>query len=99
MVSTQCYGPSPDDPARCAQASVRHGKILGQWNGRDPGVTMKLAGEVLATGEVNMQMYAERANGSVFGRANLSGTIDNGRLDANGSFFSGRVVSFNWRRG
>lgn len=96
-----CYGPSPNDPARCyrAQATVRDGKIVGQWTGRDPGVTVKLAGEVGATGAVKIEMYAERADGIQFGRANLSGTVENGRLDARGSFRNGRVVSLNWRRG
>ncbi len=95
-----CYGPSPDDPARCyrAQATVRDGKIVGQWTGRDPGVTVKLAGEVSATGAVRIEMYAERADGNRVSRANLSGTVESGRLDARGSFLNGRIVSLNWRR-
>jgi hypothetical protein len=45
-----------------------------------------------------MALHAERADGSQFGQANLSGTVQNGRLDASGVFFSGRTVSLSWRR-
>jgi class 3 adenylate cyclase len=95
-----CYGPSPNDPARCyrAEATVREGKIVGEWRGRDPGVTVKLAGEVSAIGEVRIEMHAERVEGNQFARANLSGTIQNGHLDASGFFFSGRTMSLTWQR-
>jgi class 3 adenylate cyclase len=95
-----CYGPSPNDRARCyrAEATVREGKIVGEWPGRDPGVTVKLAGDVSAIGEVKIVMHAERVDGSQFARATLSGTVQNGRLDASGFFFTGRTTSINWRR-
>lgn len=95
-----CYGPSPNDPARCyrGEATVREGKILGEWRGRDPGVTVKLAGEVSAIGEVKIEMHAERADGSQFARATLSGTIQHDRLDASGFFFTGRTTSLSWQR-
>jgi class 3 adenylate cyclase len=95
-----CYGPSVNDSARCyqAQATLREGKIAGQWHGRDPGVTVKLAGEVSAIGDVKIALHAERADGSQLGQANLSGTVQNGRLEASGVFFSGRTVSLSWRR-
>src|SRR6516164_11087501 len=49
-----CYGPSQVDPARCyrAQAIVQQGKVSGQWPGRDPGVTMHLAGDISPSGDV-----------------------------------------------
>jgi hypothetical protein len=92
-----CYGPSPNDPARCyqAKATVRGGTIVGEWGGRD-GVTVKLAGEVSTLGAVKIEMHAERADGTQFARANLSGTIQNGRLDASGAFPNGRTLSFSW---
>jgi class 3 adenylate cyclase len=95
-----CYGPSPNEPARCyrAQATVREGKIAGEWHGRGPGVTVRLAGETSANGEVKIEMHAEREDGNQFGRASLSGTVQNGRLDASGAFFNGRTVSLSWRR-
>jgi hypothetical protein len=52
-----------------------------------------LAGEVSTTGDVKIEWHSERPNGSQFSRANLSGTIQKGHLDANGAFFNGRTVS------
>jgi adenylate cyclase len=95
-----CYGPSPNDPARCyqAHATVRDGKIVGDWHGRDLGVTVKLHGEVSAIGDVRIELHVERADGNQSARANLSGTVQNGRLAASGSFFNGRTMSLTWRR-
>lgn len=93
-----CLGPSPNgDPARCfwANATVRDGKIVGEWPGRE-GTTVKLTGEVSTPGDVKIEWHSERPDGSQFRRANLSGTIQNGRLDANGAFFNGRTVSIKW---
>ncbi len=93
-----CLGPGPNgDPARCfrANATVRDGKIAGGWAGRE-GVTVTLAGEVATTGGVKIEWHAERADGSQFARATLSGTIENGHLDARGTFENGRTVSFDW---
>jgi hypothetical protein len=93
-----CYGPSPNgEPDRCyqAKATVRDGKLVGEWPGRE-GITVKLAGEVSTIGEVKIEMHAERTDGSQFARANLSGTIQKGHLDANGAFFNGRIVSIRW---
>src|SRR5262245_58897053 len=95
-----CYGPSQVDPARCyrAQAIVQQGKVSGQWPGRDPGVTMHLAGDVSPSGDVTIHMHGERSDGSRLGIADLVGTLRDGRLDAAGSFMNGRSVSLNWRR-
>lgn len=93
-----CYGPSPNnEPARCyhAEATVHDGKIVGEWH-RPDDVTVKLAGEVSTAGAVKIEMHAERADGTQFARANLSGTLQNGRLDANGAFLNGRTLSLSW---
>jgi hypothetical protein len=93
-----CYGPSPNnEPARCyhAKATVHDGKIVGEWHGQND-VTVKLAGDVSTAGAVKVEMHAERADGTQFARANLSGTIQNGRLDAKGAFLNGRTLSFSW---
>jgi hypothetical protein len=92
-----CYGPSPNDPARCyqAKATVRGGTIVGEWGGRD-GATVKLAGEVSTIGAVKIEMHAERADGTQFARANLSGSIQNRHLDASGVFLNGRTLSLSW---
>jgi len=95
-----CYGPSQVDPARCyrAQAIVQQGKVSGQWLGRDPGVTMYLAGEISPSGDVIIHMHGERSDGSRLGIADLVGTLRDGRLDLSGSFTNGRSVTLNWHR-
>jgi hypothetical protein len=45
-----------------------------------------------------MKMHAERVDSNQFARASLSGTIQNGHLDASGFFVSGRTMSLNWQR-
>jgi len=95
-----CLGPSPNgDPARCFQVkvTVRDGKIVGGWAGRE-GVTVTLAGEVSTTGDVKIEWHAESADGSQFARAALSGAIQNGHLDARGTFGNGRTISVDWAK-
>jgi class 3 adenylate cyclase len=95
-----CYGPSQYDPARCyrAQATVRHGKISGQWPGRDRGVTMYLAGDISLSGEIVIHMHGEKSDGSQLAVGDLTGTLREGRLDAAGSFMNGRTITLNWSR-
>jgi class 3 adenylate cyclase len=96
-----CYGAVPNNPARCfrTQATVSEGKISGQWSsGRNPGVTMILAGEVSGAGDVTIEIHAESPTTPRGVEINLSGTLRDGRLDASGSFRSGREASLNWRR-
>jgi hypothetical protein len=95
-----CYGPSPSDPARCypAQAILRQGKVSGQWPGRDPGVTMYLAGDVSTSGDVTIHMHGERGDGSRLAVGDLVGTLRDGHLDAAGRFLNGRSISLNWYR-
>ena len=95
-----CYGPSPADPERCfkAQATVEKGKISGQWPGRDPSVTMYLAGDVSPSGDVTIHMRAEKADGSRLAAMNLAGTLRDGRIDAAGAFLNGRKVTLTWHK-
>lgn len=95
-----CYGPAPSDRPRCfrAQATIVRGKIAGQWPGREPGVTMVLAGEVSAAGEARIRVQAERPDGTRTAAIDLLGTFKDGRLDAVGSFHNGRTAMLNWRR-
>jgi len=94
-----CYGPGSQDPARCyrAQATVSEGKITGSWPGRDPGVTMILAGEVSASGAVRIAIHSEGLKPKEV-MIDLLGTLRSGRLDATGSFQSGRKTDLNWQR-
>jgi hypothetical protein len=95
-----CYGPAPGDRPRCfrAQATIIRGKIAGQWPGRDPGVTMIMAGEVSAAGEAKIRVEAQRSDGSRTAAIDLIGTMKDGRLDATGSFHNGRTALLNWRK-
>jgi class 3 adenylate cyclase len=95
-----CYGPGPAVPARCfrAQAIVQKGRITGQWVGRDPNVTMYLAGDVTPAGDVRIHMHGQRSDGSRLAVMDLAGTLQDGRIDAKGSFLNGRSVTLDWRR-
>ena len=95
-----CYGPGTADPARCfrAQAVVQRGRISGRWPGREPGVTMYMAGDVAPGGDVTIHMHGERTDGSHLAVIDLAGTLQNGRIDAKGSFRGGRGVTLNWQK-
>jgi class 3 adenylate cyclase/predicted transcriptional regulator len=95
-----CYGPGPAVPARCfrAQAIVQKGRITGQWVGRDPNVTMYLAGDVTPAGDVRIHMHGQRSDGSRLAVMDLAGTLQDGRIDAKGSFLNGRSVTLDWRK-
>jgi hypothetical protein len=95
-----CFGPGPAEGPRCfrAQATLQQGRIIGQWPGRDPGVTIHLEGEVLPTGAVTIHMHADEANGRRRANANLTGTLHDGKLDATGAFLNGRSASLNWSK-
>jgi class 3 adenylate cyclase/predicted transcriptional regulator len=95
-----CYGPGPAVPARCfrAQAIVQKSRITGQWVGRDPNVTMYLAGDVTPAGDVRIHMHGQRSDGSRLAVMDLAGTLQDGRIDAKGSFLNGRSVTLDWRK-
>ena len=95
-----CYGPIDAEPARCyrAQAVVTGNRILGEWPGRAPGVTMYLAGGISRSGDVAIYMHGKRADGSHFATGDLAGTLRDGHITANGSFMNGRTVTLNWQK-
>jgi hypothetical protein len=95
-----CYGPGANDEARCfrAHATVAGGTIAGKWQGHDPGITIVLSGEISPAGETKIEMHGENADGKRTFTINLTGRLHGDRLDATGSFLSGRTASLNWRR-
>ncbi|MBV9522908.1 MAG: hypothetical protein JO010_08945, partial [Alphaproteobacteria bacterium] len=95
-----CYGPGPNDQARCfrAQAALRGEQLSGRWPGREPGVTMILAGNVSASGEVQIELHSETADGARLVTIDLKGLLRDGRLDATGRFRNGRTAQLNWHR-
>jgi hypothetical protein len=65
-----CYAAGgATEPAHCfeAQGVVLGDRITGEWPGREPGVTIYLAGEISRAGEVAIHMHSKRADG-FFGR-------------------------------
>ena len=96
-----CYAAGgATEPAHCfeAQAVVLGNRISGEWPGRDPGVTIYLAGEISRFGEVAIHVHSKRADGSSFAVSDLIGTVHDGRIDAKGSFHDGRGVTLNWSK-
>jgi adenylate cyclase len=96
-----CYAAGgATEPAHCfeAQAVVLGNRISGEWPGRDPGVTIYLAGEISRSAEVAIHMHSKRADGSSFAVCDLVGTVRDGRIDAKGSFRDGRGVTLNWSK-
>ena len=96
-----CYAAGgATEPAHCfeAQAVVLGNRISGEWPGRNPGVTIYLAGEISRAGEVVIHMHSKRADGSSFAVCDLIGTVLDGRIDAKGSFRDGRGVTLNWSK-
>jgi DNA-binding winged helix-turn-helix (wHTH) protein len=106
-----CEGQGGIDPARYTRmwqagpfcyntvyAVVQHNQISGQWPGRNPGVTMHVAGDVSASGEVAILMHAVRDNESHSEPVKLIGTFRDGRIDAMGAFRNGRQITLNWHK-
>ena len=96
-----CYAAGgATEPAHCfeAQGVVLGDRITGEWPGREPGVTIYLAGEISRAGEVAIHMHSKRADGSSFAVCDLIGTVRDGRIDAKGSFRDGRGVTLNWSK-
>jgi class 3 adenylate cyclase len=96
-----CYGQTPKEPRRCyhAEGTVREGKITGQWLvAPEAGITMFLKGDVDASGAVTIEMHSQKPDGSPVATINLTGTLHDGLIDANGSFLRGRPATLNWRK-
>ena len=95
-----CFGPSRRDGARCfrTQATLEQGKIAGRVSGREPGVTLTFDGDVSEGGGVTMEIRIDNGDGSRRATINITGTLQDGRIDAAGRFTTGRSASLDWRR-
>jgi class 3 adenylate cyclase len=96
-----CFGKTLTEPVRCfrAQGTISGSKITGQWPvGKDTGITMFLAGDVSASGDVKIEMHSEKADGSRLVTINLTGTLHDQLLDATGSFLRRRSATLNWHK-
>ena len=74
------------------------GTIKDQWTGREEKVVMKVAGEVAASGAVVIELHSENPEGARLATVDLVGSLQNGRLEATGTFRNGRSASLNWHR-
>ena len=95
-----CFGPAPDDEARCfhAQATLHGGRLLGQWSSGTTDGTLLVSGEVAPDSTVKIVMRSESADHTRQYIIDLSGTLHDGKLDATGSFRNGRTASLTWQR-
>jgi adenylate cyclase len=95
-----CFGPAPDDQARCfhAQAMLHGGRLLGQWTSGTTDGTLLVSGEVAPDGTVKIVMRSESADRTRQFIIDLAGTLRDGKLDATGSFRNGRSATLTWRR-
>jgi class 3 adenylate cyclase len=96
-----CYGPSRAEGARCyrAEGVLAGGKLTGQWRGREPVATVSLAGEVQASGAVQIEMHGDEADGTRRATMRLAGSLRDGRLQAKGFIEEGgRTVTLDWER-
>ncbi len=96
-----CYGQTPKLPANCyhAEGTISGAKIAGQWAmHHDQGVTMFLAGDVAPSGDVKIEMHSKKDDGSPVATINLTGTVHNGLISAQGSFLRGRSATLEWHK-
>ncbi|HEV2336651.1 MAG TPA: adenylate/guanylate cyclase domain-containing protein [Stellaceae bacterium] len=95
-----CFAAAQNLAATCFPVRVRlqDGSLSGQWPGRDPAVTMHLAGDVSASGHATIHLRTEKADGAQLAVVDFSGTLRNGSLDATGAFANGRTATLNWRK-
>jgi class 3 adenylate cyclase len=96
-----CYGKTLTEPVRCfrAEGTINGSKITAHWSvGKDTGVTMFLAGDVAASGDVKIEMHSEKADGSRIVTIDLTGTLHDQLLDASGTFRRGRSATLNWHK-
>jgi adenylate cyclase len=96
-----CYGQTPKLPANCyhGEGTISGTKIAGQWAmHHDPGVTMFLTGDVAPAGDIKIEMHSKNADGTPLATINLTGTVHNGLLSAQGSFLRGRSATLEWHK-
>jgi class 3 adenylate cyclase len=96
-----CYGETSNEPVRCfhAEGTIHSQRITGKWVvAPKTGITMILAGDVGTSGDVKIGMHSEKPDGTLLAVIDLTGTIHDGAIKANGSFRKGRSVTLNWRR-
>ena len=98
-----CFAASPKEPNRCfrVEGTITGRKISAQWTmGRERVVAMLLNGDVANSGAVTieMEMHKRTADGERLATIDVVGTLQDGVIEAKGSFRNGRGATLNWRK-
>jgi class 3 adenylate cyclase len=94
-----CYGPINDVAGICYRAKlvVEGNRVSGSWPGREPGTTVTFSGLTSSTGDLKADIRTDGADGKRVSTITLEGRVQNGRIDATGTFGNGRIASINLR--
>jgi len=96
-----CYGEFKQMQQRCYQAkgTISGSRISGQWTlGPDKKISVLLTGDVAKSGDLKMVIVQSDPNLPRPARANLTGTVRGGLINASGSFLSGRAATLDWHK-
>jgi len=94
-----CYGKTPKLPKYCydATGAVLRNKLTGHWNlPGERAITMRIEGDVQPSGDVTIFMHSEDQDGTRVAAINMTGTVQDGLLEAEGKFLLGRPANLNW---
>jgi class 3 adenylate cyclase len=95
-----CFAATETLPAFCfpAEATLRQGRIAGEWPGRDANTTWHLEGDVSVSGHATLRLHGQKSDGSRFAAVDFGGTLRDGTIDATGIAPNSRTATLNWRR-
>ena len=94
-----CYGKAGTLPNHCYVASgrVTGDRITGTWPiEKGNPLTMHMEGRIEARGKVTIEMHSDEANGTRVATIEMTGTIRNGTILAEGKFLRGRPANLDW---
>jgi class 3 adenylate cyclase len=95
-----CFGKTLNLEARCyrGEGTIRGHKITGQWPAPEAGNIMILTGDVATSGNVQIGIHSEKPDGTVVVAMDLTGTVHDGLIKADGTFRKGRTATLNWHK-
>ncbi len=96
-----CYSEFRKMAQRCYQAkgTISGSKISGQWTmGPEKKISVLLTGDVAKSGDVKIEIVQRDANLPHPAKANLTGAVRGGLINASGSFLNGRAATLDWHK-
>jgi class 3 adenylate cyclase len=98
-----CFAKTLKEPNRCfrVEGTITSRKITAHWTmGREKAVAMLLTGDVANSGGVTieMEMHKQTVDGERLATIDVVGTLQDGVIEAKGSFRNGRGATLNWRK-